>query len=336
MLEALAEFVRARTTAEEIDALREGQGLLLPSAAGAEVSDMMAPQDPAELTANVVSVRNLMPGGDLFHTAVLALLCGTLVERGADPGAAIDATLDLFIQQLDALAEQHRRDDGIATDGIVTTAGQLTFMATMTMLSRSVGTRKRWRGRPELMARLDGLEEAGLVPWFLREVFTLHDDVDLLLLDPKNRRAYQFRMVGVRDRLYHCYALLQDALLRHTGPGYLGAEPVDPDMVRYARNRDLGEEEFGQDDPGRERMNDHLRFNFSVPGAVIMPGSASPSELPTLDGLPFLLVEPKGMSINWNPSNMYGVVHEALAASVELVRELDRERAEVLLVKCGF
>ncbi|MBS2553060.1 hypothetical protein KGQ19_40030 [Catenulispora sp. NL8] len=336
MLEALAEFVRARTTAEEIDALREGQGLLLPSAAGAEVSDMMAPQDPAELTANVVSVRNLMPGGDLFHTAVLALLCGTLVERGADPGAAIDATLDLFIQQLDALAEQRRRDDGIATDGIVTTAGQLTFMATMTMLSRSVGTRKRWRGRPELMARLDGLEEAGLVPWFLREVFTLHDDVDLLLLDPKNRRAYQFRMVGVRDRLYHCYALLQDALLRHTGPGYLGAEPVDPDMVRYARNRDLGEEEFGQDDPGRERMNDHLRFNFSVPGAVIMPGSASPSELPTLDGLPFLLVEPKGMSINWNPSNMYGVVHEALAASVELVRELDRERAEVLLVKCGF
>ncbi len=351
MLEALAEFVRARTTAEELDALREGQGLFLPSAAGAEVSDLMASQDPAELTANVVSVRNLMPGGDLFHTAVLALLCGTLVERGADPGAAIDATLDLFIQQLDALADQRRRDDRIRTertltdrivtdrimtDGIVTTAGQLTFMATMTMLSRSVGTRKRWRGRPELMARLDGLEEAGLVPWFLREVFTLHDDVDLLLLDPKNRRAYQFRMVGVRDRLYHCYALLQDALLRHTGPGYLGAEPVDPDMVRYARNRDLGEEEFGQDDPGRERMHDHLRFNFSVPGAVIMPGSASPSELPTLDGLPFLLVEPKGMSINWNPSNMYGVVHEALAASVELVREFDQERAEVLFVKCGF
>src|SRR5258708_7784751 len=95
VLEALAEFVRGRTAAEEIDALSEGQGLFLPSAAGAEVSDLMASHDPAELTANVVSLRNLMPGGDLFHTALLALLCGTLVERGADAGAAIDATLEL-------------------------------------------------------------------------------------------------------------------------------------------------------------------------------------------------------------------------------------------------
>ncbi|WP_194906534.1 hypothetical protein [Catenulispora rubra] len=325
MLEALAEFVRARTTAEEIEALADGQGLFLPPDAGVEVSELVASQDPAELTANVVSLRNLMPGGDLFHTAVLALMCGTLVERGADAGAAIDATLELFVQQLDALADERNRGDEM-----VTTAGQLTFMATMTMLCRSVGTRKRWRARPELMARLDDLEEAGLVPWFLREVFTLHDDVDLLVLDAKNRRAFQFRMIGVRDRLYHCYALLQDALLRHAGPGYLDAEPVDPEMVRFARNRELTEDDFANQD-----LHDHLRFNFALPGTLFMPGSASPSELPTINGLPLLMVEPKGMSINWNPANMYGVVHEALQASVELVRELDRAQADALFAKCG-
>lgn len=325
MLEALAEFVRGRTTEQEIEAISDGQGLYLPPDAGVEVSELMASQDPAELTANVVSLRNLMPGGDLFHTAVLALMCGTLVERGADAGAAIDATLELFVRQLDALADDRNRGDRM-----ITTAGELTFMATMTMLCRSVGTRKRWHARPDLMARLDDLEEAGLVPWFLREVFTLHDNVDLLILDAKNRRAFQFRMIGIRDRLYHCYALLQDALLRHTGPGYLNAEPVDPTAVRYARNRDLTE-----DDYTNQNMHDHLRFNFTHPGALIMPGSASPSELPTLNGLPFLLVEPKGMSINWNPANMYGVVHEALQASVELVRELDRDRAEALLGQCG-
>lgn len=327
VLEALAEFVRGRTTAEEIKALSDNQGLFLPPDAGVEVSELMAPQDPAELTANVVSVRNLMPGGDLFHTAVLALLCGTLVERGADAGAAIDATLELFVEQLDALADRRNRDDAT-----VTTAGQLTFMATMTMLCRSVGTRKRWRARPELMARLDELEDAGLVPWFLREVFTLHDDADLLVLDAKNRRAFQFRMIGVRDRLYHCYALLQDALLRHAGPGYLDAEPVDAEMVRYARNRGVSED----DCEPNQSLHDHLRFNFALPGTLFMPGSASPSELPTVDGLPFLLVEPKGMSINWNPANMYGVVHEALEASVELVRELDRDQADTLFAKCGL
>lgn len=326
VLEALAAFVRGRTTAAEIEALSDGQGLFLPPDAGVEVSELMESQDPAELTANVVSLRNLMPGGDLFHTAVLALMCGTLVERGADAGAAIDATLELFVQQLDALADE--RNQG---NEMIRTAGELTFMATMTMLCRSVGTRKRWRNRPELMARLDGLEDAGRVPWFLREVFTMHDDVDLLVLDAKNRRAFQFRMVGVRDRLYHCYALLQDALLRYAGPGYLDAEPVDAAMVRYAANSDLTEDDYDTQD-----MHDHLRFNFSLPGALIMPGSASPSELPTVDGLPFLVVGPKAMSINWNPANMYGVVHEALRASVELVRELDRDQADVLFAKCGI
>src|SRR6185437_378687 len=111
VLEALAEFVRARTTAEELDALSQGQGLFLPPDAGVEVSELMASQDRAELTASVVTLRNLMPGGDLFHTAVLALMCGTLVERGADAGAAIDATLELFVQQLDALAEERNRGD---------------------------------------------------------------------------------------------------------------------------------------------------------------------------------------------------------------------------------
>src|SRR5437660_3125222 len=129
VLQALAEFVRAQTTAEELEALSEGQGLFLPRDAGVEVSELMASQDRAELTASVVSLRNLMPGGDLFHSAVLALMCGTLVERGADAGAAIDTTLELLVQQLDALADERNRGDEM-----VTTAGQLTFMATMTML----------------------------------------------------------------------------------------------------------------------------------------------------------------------------------------------------------
>ncbi|HEY3870580.1 MAG TPA: hypothetical protein VGM10_19605 [Actinocrinis sp.] len=324
LLRALNVFVGERTGAEEIESVANGRGLYLPPDVRVEVSELCSAQGEAA-TANVLAIKELMraPGVDLFHSAVLALMCGTLVENGASAQAAIDETLDLFLRQLDALVER--------PDEMARAAGQLTFMATMTMLCRSKETRKRWRARPDVISRLDELEDAELVPGFLREVFTLHDDHDLIVLDAENRRAYLFRMVGVRDRLYHCYALLQDALLRHAGPGYLQAEPVDPAAVRYARNRGL----TPQDHEPTPRKSDHQRFNFTYPGGLFMPGSASPSELPKLDGSSLLLVEPKHATFGWDPANMYPVLHEALEASVELVQEFDREQAETLLARCS-
>ncbi|MEC3954927.1 hypothetical protein VMT65_17940 [Nocardia sp. CDC153] len=323
-LRALGEFVRARTSAEEIAAFTGGEGVLLPEEVREEIGAVQAGASAAELTAGVVSVRNLLPGGDLFHSGLLALLCGTMVERGADPGAAIDATLELLVEQLRALAEK--------PDELARAAGQLSIPAAMTMLSRSKETRKRWRARPEIMALLDELEDEELVPFWLREMFTLHDDVELLVLDPKNRRAFEFRLIGVRDRLYHCYALLQDALLRHAGPGYLDAEPVDPLAVRYARNDHLTR----ADHEAAATLMDHQRFNFAYPGVAFMPGSGSPEELPILDGKRLLTVAPKGIHFNWQPSNMYGVIHEALESAVELTREFSAAEAESLLARCGL
>ncbi|MVU78865.1 hypothetical protein GPX89_16630 [Nocardia sp. ET3-3] len=247
-----------------------------------------------------------------------------MVEHGADPGAAIDATLELLVGQLNALADK--------PDELTRAAGQLSIPAAMTMLSRSKETRKRWRERPEIMDRLDQLEEDGLVPLWLREIFLLHDDVELVVLDPKNRRAFEFRLVGVQDRLYHCPALLQDALLRHTGPGYLDAEPVDPQAVRYARNDHLTRDDYAS----AATLMDHQRFNFAHPGVGFMPGSGSPEELPLLEGKPLLTVAPKGIHFNWRPSNMYGVLHQALESSVELSREFTSAEAEALLGRCGL
>ncbi|GAB2565654.1 hypothetical protein [Nocardia heshunensis] len=323
-LQALTEFVRARTSAEELESFTSGQGILLPDAVRAEIAQVQSGTTAAELTAGVVSLRNLMPAGDLFHTALLALLSGTMVEHGADPGAAIDATVELLVEQLDALAEK--------PDELARAAGQLSIPAAMTMLSRSKETRKRWRERPAVMELLDQLEEDEFVPLWLRDMFTLHDDVELLVLDPKNRRAFEFRLIGVRDRLYHCYALLQDALLRHTGPGYLDADPVDPLAVRYARNDHLTRSDY----EAAATLMDHQRFTFAHPGVAFMPGSGSLDELPVLDGKPLLIVAPKGIHFNWRPSTMYGVLHDALESSVELTRELPAPEAESLLARCGL
>ncbi|MGV9834513.1 hypothetical protein ACWDUL_09990 [Nocardia niigatensis] len=323
-MRALREFARGLTTAAEVESFTSGDGVWLPPEVRAEIAEVQSGTTPSDLTAGVVSLRNLMPGGDLFHSGLLALLCGTMVERGADPGAAIDATLELLIRQLDALAAE--------PDESTRAAAQLTIPAAMTMLARSKETRKRWHARPELMDRLDRLEADDLVPGWLREVFTLHDDQPLLVLDPKNRRAFEFRLTGVRDVLYHVYALLQDALLRHTGPGYLDAEPVDPLAVRYARNDRLGPEDYAV----AAALGDHQRFGFGYPGVAYMPGSGCLDELPTLDGVPLLTVAPKGIHVGWRPSNMYGVIHEALTSSVDLTRELPTPEAASLLARCGL
>jgi hypothetical protein len=77
---ALTEFVRERTRPEEIGHLASGRGLYLPPDVSAEVTELCSARDPDEATA-----------------AVLALLCGTLVERGASPEAAIEAGVGLLL-----------------------------------------------------------------------------------------------------------------------------------------------------------------------------------------------------------------------------------------------
>lgn len=324
-LRALSAFVAEPTTALEIESIGNGTGLWLPPEVRDEVERVQSGTSAAELTAGVVELRNLIGGSaDLFHAAMLALMCGTMVEHGAEPGAAIDATLDLLVATLNTLAED--------PDEMARAASRLSIPAAMTMLARSKETRKRWRARPEIMDRLEALEDADLAPFWLREVFTLHDDAPLLVLDPNNRRAFEFRLIGVRDRLYHCYALLQDALLRHTGPGYLGAEPVDPLAVRYARNDHLTPADYR----AATTLGDHQRFAFAYPGIAFMPGSGTPAELPTVDGVPLLTVSPKTIHFNWRPANMYGVIHEALGSSIDLIRELSPADAEALLSRCAL
>jgi hypothetical protein len=122
--------------------------------------------------------------------------------------------------------------------------------------------------------------------------------------------------------MYHFFALAQDALLRHAGPGYLGAEPTDPAAVRYARNAGLTE----QDRQAAHDLIDDQRFGFHYPGAgaapaLFFPGSATFSQVPVVDGVPTLVLDERTFRASWSPTNMYPVLHEALESRVDL-REL--------------
>nr|BBH86579.1 hypothetical protein KTC_13300 [Thermosporothrix sp. COM3] len=267
---------------------------------------------------------------DTFHAGMLALLCGSTVERGGDLSIPFEHTMNLLVHQLRLVKALAERNESFSPEDTFRRYAEevraekalpLTIPAAMTMLCRDKERRKQWQQRTDVVELVTELEQAGLIPYYLERVFTLLDDKELLILDPTNRRAFLTRLIGVQNVMYHCYALLQDAILQYVGPGYLNAAPTDPQAVRYAKNDHLTPADY----QAAGELSDYQRFNFTYPGGLFFPGSAPFEEVPTLGGMPFLIIEPKRMHFQWDPANMYPVLHEALQARIEIVRELSHE-----------
>ncbi|GER90532.1 hypothetical protein KDW_46940 [Dictyobacter vulcani] len=293
-------------------------------------------QSTSDLNAVLHDVAPLLNSSDLFHAGTLALICGGLVESGADLSIVVNATMELLVSQLSRLKDyiyMHKKLSPQEMFLHFPTATRahaglpFTFMAAMTMLCRDVEARKYWRRHKDLLDLVEALEDTDELPFYFKRLLTLLDDRELMVFDPLNKRGFLVRLVGVQDVMYHCYALLQDTILKHTGPGYLDAEPTDPEAVRYAQNYQLTEKDYYK----ARGTYDYQRFGFSYPGGLFFAGSASFADLPTLDGLPFLLIEKKSMTFQWEPANMYPVLHGALASWVYLVHEMRSEEVNIWL-----
>lgn len=284
-----------------------------------------------------------LESGDVFRAGMMAFVCGVLVERGGTVDVPVDAVLAMMERDLH-LAKDFVVMGGVSAEAelfgsdpdLVRAHHALPFvlLAAMTMLSRDEGARRRLRDRPHISPLADELENRYETLYYIREVLALLDGREILLLDPRNRRGFVLGLTGVQDRMYHFFALAQDALLRHAGPGYLGAEPTDPAAVRYAQNRGLSE----QDHREAGQLLDYQRVGFHYPGverdgagrpspALFFPGSASFDDVPVVRGRPTLFLAERSIHAQWSPTNMYPVLHEALESRVSLT-ELPPEAVE--------
>lgn len=278
--------------------------------------------------------------GDVFRAGMTAFVCGVLVERGGSAAVPVDAVMRVTERYLHLAEEFAARGGASAQDEVFRVSPDLVrahhalpfvLLAAMTMLSRDAGARQRLRARPDVARLADELEEHYETLYYVREVLALLDDREILLLDPRGRRGFVLGLTGVQDRMYHVFALAQDALERHAGPGYLGAEAADPALARYARNQALTPQEH-QEAP---ELIDYLRIGFHYPGAgaapaSFFPGSAPFEAVPVLDGLPTLFLAERSINAQWSPANMYPALHEALEAKAGL-RELPRDDVQARL-----
>jgi hypothetical protein len=303
-----------------------------------------------DLDQTLRELAPLLTEVDGFRASILALLCGAFVERGGDPTIPIHATLELVRRQLVQLKTYLAQQEELTPEQLFTQFPaeirahygiQFSYKAAMTMLSRDVHTRKTWP-RHDTLALIEELEDDYEQLYYLREALTLLDERDLLVLDPQHKRGFHVRLVGVRDRMYHCFALLQHTILERTGPGYLNAEPTDPAAVSYARNHGMTPElyaragDLGDEQRFRFQFYSALQPDYTVDAGNILSycyGSGQFEEIPLVDGMPVLLIAEKTMSFQWSPANMYSILHEALTSSVDLVRELERGEVEGWLEK---
>jgi hypothetical protein len=278
-------------------------------------------------------LASLLPQSDSFYASMAALFCGILVERNGDLSHALDGVMELLIQQLSSVREYIRSGEQLELEerfqrypaATRAQAGlQFTIMAAMTMLCRSKEARKVWRRRDGLLALLEELEDAREVPFFLRRALTVLDDKELLVLDKRNQRGFMAHLEGVQDVMYHCFALLQHAILEHTGPGYLDAEPTNALAVRLAQNKNLTEQDYAQ----AQGLIDTLHFDFCYISGIFLPGSASFNEIPRFAETPILFIAKCGTTLSprvqWKPINMYPILHENLQSRIE-IQELTPE-----------
>jgi hypothetical protein len=330
-------FIESSSTTDE---LRSGSNIFQEQ----EIQDFLHTEQNRDFRLREISPLFLR--ADPFHVGVMALVCGTLVEQGGDATILCNTVLDATYHQLQQIKTFHDVHGHVPTLDFFDSDPSATrahfslpyiLFAAMTMICRDKETRKQWQSNTNLLTLAYEFVSIYEALSYVIDVLSLLDDKELLILDPIHTRGFLTKLVGVQDRIYHCYALLQHAILEQTGPDYLHAELTDAKAVRYAKNDHLSEDDFRNS----SHLSDHQRFAFYYPSAwepdnqdaplhlgLFFPGSANFSEIPIYNGMPILLIGEKTMTISWQPSNMYPIIHEALQSQVVIVRELSPDETE--------
>lgn len=280
--------------------------------------------DPAGQAAILAALTPGLAVDDPLQAGVVALLCGTIVEWGADPqvaGAAI-------VERLGRAAD---------TDQLNPEALRYLGLAAMAHLCRDVALRQRARADSPLRAALDRSADAAAEVDFVLQVLNFVDDLELLVLAPDQRRGYLARAQAVHTN-FHLFTLLQGALIGDPAAGWLTGRPLDPELLAVA----TGEA------PHERLHQDEQRFHFHHLGAVepggavrfdlgsTIWGEASPREIPLHRGRAVVILGPPILGGRSWDSNFFANIHDALRSRVEVLAQLGpREVDEALANLAG-
>jgi hypothetical protein len=260
---------------------------------------------------------------DPFKAAILAMVCGTLIEWGADPAGVADlllARLPGFLAQAESVADRPDAEEFAANpDGFrASQALSLMLLPAMAVLTRGMAYRQAARADPDLMHGIEALRERNREADFVARTLGFTDGTGLVVLHPGEGKGFRVELEAVHTN-FHLFTLLQGELI---GGGHLAGEPIDPEVVAAAT---------GEAAPAGP-LHDHARFHYYT-WAGLRPtdgtaradmaswvwGEGVPADIPELGGeRVVVLTAPVLGGRSWD-AGFFANVHDALRSAARVV-----------------
>ncbi|MEU4117546.1 hypothetical protein AB0F71_23975 [Kitasatospora sp. NPDC028055] len=338
LLEAVAEL-------EAVVAVGDDEGF---GPALSRVGGLFGPADPAERRAAGPRLAALLPDAPPFPRAHLAMVVGACVESGADPVACagpVLAGLRGALTGAQRLVEHwartgggplpdHEADDPAEAHARIEHPEHLdprqAHLAVVAWWTLHLWQQAAWAvyAHPPVRAeaRASGVTEV-LLELFdryrgerhdfkgLTHLALVLDDEPLLVLDRPTGTGYLLRMSGLSDT-FQLHTLLADVLI---GGGHLPGLPQDPEVVALARTA------F----PDGRRLTATGAFNLVAPDGSWLWNEGTPSDVPLLDGVRTLVLEPLPYERSWSAGRFLPEV----PGDLRLERVLDPAEAARLLAR---
>jgi hypothetical protein len=151
----------------------------------------------------------------LLQVGQVALLCGTLVEHGADPHIPLQPVLNRLKEALEAVMT--------ADDRQLHEAVEAMCLAAIAMLSRSASARQAAKTDTILVSRVQehSATLGGGAVSFLDVLLRTLDDEELVILHPGLWRGYRVVIRGIADN-FQLHTLLADTRIGDPDQGCCG------------------------------------------------------------------------------------------------------------------
>ncbi len=315
-----------------------------------------------QLNDAVIRLATLLPDIAIQRAGLLAIVCGALVERGADMEPIAQPALARFSEAApralpfveacvaEAVALHHAGDKAAADltmeqiierfgrqvgeqmpDAAQAFASLKWFrVATLALLSRSKALRKQAQADSPLVQAIARLDKLGMELPCYHEMLSVLDDEQLVVLHPALARGYLIRIAGI-GKNFQLHTLLAGALIGDAGRGWLPGERPSPEAVALAKDAPITNPDRLPTEKGACNLWNWtgLRADGTLPEGKTdgtehwIWNEGVPADIVPFQGTRVILLGPPPYPRSWGSGRLF----PAMAGELEVLRHLSPEEA---------